>query len=309
VALAAGPALWTGDLAAQSPTARRVAVTIDDLPAGGPWRFDVSVVDSMTAELLAALGRHRVPAIGFVIGAKVAGPDGGPDPARVAVLERWLDAGLELGNHSYSHHDLHRVPVEVYVRDALRGDSLVRSVLVPRGAAPRFFRHPLLHTGQDAATRRTLEDSLAAHGYRVAPVTIDNYDYLFANAYDQARAAQDGGTMRRIEREYLAYMQRVVVYYETQSVALLGREVAQTLLLHANALNARTFDAFATWLAARGYGFVSLETALEDPAYGSPDEYYGPGGITWLHRWALTQGKRGAFFAGEPEVPDWIGRP
>ena len=29
-------------------------------------------------------------------------------------------------------------------------------------------------------------------------------------------------------------------------------------------------------------------------------------GITWLHRWALTEGKRGTFFAGEPIVPDWI---
>jgi peptidoglycan/xylan/chitin deacetylase (PgdA/CDA1 family) len=250
-----------------------------------------------------------VPAIGFVIGAKTSSADGGPDDARVALLERWLDAGLQLGNHSYSHPDLHRVPVEAYIRDVLRADSLLRHVQAQRGAVPRFFRHPFLHTGRDAATRRTVEDALAAHGYRIAPVTIDNYDYLFASAYDRARAGRDSLTMRRIEGEYLDYMQRVVAYYEAQSVALLGREMAQTLLLHANALNARTFDAFATWLAARGYGFVSLETALEDPAYGSPDEYYGPGGITWLHRWALTQGKRGAFFAGEPEVPDWIGRP
>lgn len=28
--------------------------------------------------------------------------------------------------------------------------------------------------------------------------------------------------------------------------------------------------------------------------------------ITWLHRWALTTGKRGAIFAGEPEVPNWV---
>jgi hypothetical protein len=40
--------------------------------------------------------------------------------------------------------------------------------------------------------------------------------------------------------------------------------------------------------------------------YRSPDEYVGPAGITWLHRWALTAGRRGAVFAGEPEVPAWI---
>ena len=59
-------------------------------------------------------------------------------------------------------------------------------------------------------------------------------------------------------------------------------------------------------IQSRGYRFVRLEEALQDEAYRSPDSYAGTGGITWLHRWALTQGKRGSFFAGEPEVPDWV---
>lgn len=56
----------------------------------------------------------------------------------------------------------------------------------------------------------------------------------------------------------------------------------------------------------RGYAFVPLEQALRDPAYASEDTYTGPAGITWLHRWALTQGRRGAIFAGEPTVPEWV---
>jgi hypothetical protein len=47
---------------------------------------------------------------------------------------------------------------------------------------------------------------------------------------------------------------------------------------------------------------------LEDPAYALEDTFTGSGGITWLHRWALTQKKPNAFFAGEPVVPDWISR-
>ena len=61
-------------------------------------------------------------------------------------------------------------------------------------------------------------------------------------------------------------------------------------------------------LRERGYRFITLREALEDPAYASADTYVGPAGITWLHRWALTQGRRGALFAGEPEVPEWIRR-
>jgi len=58
----------------------------------------------------------------------------------------------------------------------------------------------------------------------------------------------------------------------------------------------------------RGYRFVSLDEALDDSAYASSDEYYGPAGITWLHRWAITAGKPRTIFAGEPAVPDWIER-
>lgn len=56
----------------------------------------------------------------------------------------------------------------------------------------------------------------------------------------------------------------------------------------------------------RGYEFVSLDQALTDGAYTRPDRYTGPAGITWLHRWALTAGKKGDFFHGKPEAPDWV---
>jgi len=56
----------------------------------------------------------------------------------------------------------------------------------------------------------------------------------------------------------------------------------------------------------RGYGFITLDRALDDPAYQSADTYVGGGGITWLHRWALTKRLPKAFFAGEPETPAWV---
>ncbi len=51
---------------------------------------------------------------------------------------------------------------------------------------------------------------------------------------------------------------------------------------------------------------MDIETALLDSAYASPDTYVGPGGITWLHRWALTRKVDRSIFAGEPEAPEWV---
>ena len=56
----------------------------------------------------------------------------------------------------------------------------------------------------------------------------------------------------------------------------------------------------------RGYVFVTLAEALEDPAFRSPDTYTGAGGITWLHRWALTRGGRTAVLPDEPQVPGFV---
>jgi peptidoglycan/xylan/chitin deacetylase (PgdA/CDA1 family) len=243
-----------------------------------------------------------VPAIGFVNEGKLEA-GGALVPARVALLKQWADAGIELGNHSYSHHDLHTTPLEDFKQDVIRGEPITKKLMGDAGKRLRFFRHPFLHTGRDAATRRDFETFLAERGYRVAPVTIDNYDYTFARAYDRA---SHGAERQRVVDTYIAYMTSVVTYYEAQSQLLLGREQPQVLLLHANALNGRTFDALAAMLRNRGYTFVPLEAAIEDEAYKKRDEFYGPGGITWLHRWALTEGKRGAFFAGEPVVPAWI---
>jgi peptidoglycan/xylan/chitin deacetylase (PgdA/CDA1 family) len=297
-----GAASAAAALAPRAQPARQLAVTFDDLPAIAQGDRSVATYERITDRLLRTLAEHRVPAIGFVNEEKLL-TDGQVDPRRVATLRRWVDAGLELGNHGYSHRDLHNVPVDEWIADVARGDSVTRLVMQAAGRQPRFFRHPFLRAGRTLGDRRRVEAFLAEDGYRVAPVTIDNGDYLFAAAYDRA---PDDETRRRVADEYVRYMEAVTAYYEQQSTALFGREIRQVLLLHANNINADHFGRLAEMYLRRGYAFISLQEALQDPAYASPDTYTGPAGITWIHRWALTQGKRGAFFAGEPPIPDWV---
>ena len=284
---------------------RRVAITIDDLPTVSRTRNDPAFQEAVTVGLLEALARHGAPAIGFVNEGKLD-RDGEVDGARVDLLRRWLQAGQELGNHTYSHPDLHEVTPDSFIVDLQAGERVTRPLVEATGGALSWFRHPFLHTGRDSAQRAAVHRVLDANGYRVAPVTIDNSDYIFAAAFDGAEAAGDSALATRVRTAYLTYMQRVVEYYEEQSRALFGREIPQVLLIHANALNASALDHLLEGLRRRGYSFITLAQAVDDPAYDSPDRYFGPGGITWIHRWALTAGKRGDFFAGEPEVPAWV---
>lgn len=281
-----------------------MAVTFDDLPFNRHPRGTLEQDRTDTLQLLHAVVSRGIPAIGFVNEGPLA--DGDDAHARADVLRLWLAAGLDLGNHGQHHLDLHRVPADEFIDDIERGELLTRRLLQERGMPLAWFRHPFLHTGMDAETRDAVHAALAARGYRVAPVTIDNSEWIFARAYDVAFNAGDDSARQRIGEAYLDYMLDMVAYYEDQSRQLFGRNIRHVLLLHANRLNAHWFAPLADRIAGRGYRFITLEHALADPAYTSDDRYFGPGGITWLHRWALTQGRDPAMFRGEPESPDWV---
>lgn len=284
---------------------RLMAITIDDLPTASVLGEDLPRAEKTTRDLVAAIRKAGVPAIGFVNERKLE-TAGQVDPRRVALLKAWLDAGLDLGNHSYSHPDLHRIDVGTFEADVIRGEQVTRRLVTDAGRQFRFFRHPFLHTGRSKEIRERFQAFLTSRGYVVAPVTIDNSDYIFAAAYDRALAAGRTDLTAKIRGEYVSYLDAVVGFYDRQAPAIVGRDITHTLLLHAHALNAATLESLIARLRARGYRFVTLAQALTDPVYASADEYYGPAGISWLHRWGLTKGYGGATFAGEPVVPAWV---
>lgn len=278
---------------------RTVAVTFDDLP--GVVRGGLPVLQAVTARLLGHIRAADIPAIGFVNEDKLA--VAGEEAQRTALLDQWLETGSELGNHTYSHPSLYRTPLADYQADVLRGERVTTRLLANRGERPRYFRHPFLNTGPDLKTKEAFERFLDEYGYAVAPVTIDNDEWLYAAAYTSAIAQGDSALMRRIGNDYVRYMDETFAFYEQLSRNLLGREPAQVLLLHANAVNADYLDELVIMMKARGYRFVSLGEALGDPAYDLPDRYAGRSGLSWLQRWAITQGRD----PGEhPTVPQWV---
>jgi peptidoglycan-N-acetylglucosamine deacetylase len=272
-------------LAAASPAAAEdVAITFDDLPT-------LSLVDSTayaqetTRILLADLVRRKVPAIGFVNEDKLQGAD---HAARVALLSQWLDARMDLGNHSYSHLSLTSTPVDAYIADVSKGETVTRALLAKRGRTPRYYRHPYLETGATPEDRAKFEGWLSDHGYRVAPVTLENSDWLFALPYDEAVQSGDSAYAMKVQAAYLAYTAEIVPWYRQAALDVLGRRPAFVMLLHASRLNADSFDDVARILSENDLHPVTLDKALEDPAYRIADTYAGPDGDEWLTRWAMT---------------------
>jgi len=271
-----------------------VAITIDDLPRGGDGGpRDFAAVRDLNQRLLAPFREQRVPVIGFVNEGRA---DFGPDGLR-EVLDVWLDAGADLGNHSYSHFSINKVPLADFTADITRGEPIVRAALAARGRELKYFRHPFLFTGPTPEIKAALQRFLDAHAYTVAPVTIDDDDYEFAALYTRPEYRE------RVRQEYLPYMESVVAFFEERGVEVVGHDFPQILLIHVSELNADVMPELLAMFRRRGYAFVPLDVALRDDAYRLPDAYAGTGGFSWIHRWSKTKGMPGK---GEPEAPDWV---
>lgn len=283
-------ALHAGSVLAQ----HAVAITIDDLPRGGDGGpRDLAAVRDLTQRLLAPLREQRVPVIGFVNEGRA---DSGADGLR-EVLDIWLAAGADLGNHSYSHLNVNRVPLADFTADITRGEPTVRAALAARGRTLKYFRHPFLFTGPTLETKAGLQRFLDAHAYTVAPVTIDDADYEFAALYTRPDYRE------RVRREYVPYMESVVAFFEERGVEVVGHDFPQILLIHASELNADLMPDLLAMFRRRGYEFVPLDVALRNDAYRLPDGYVGTGGFSWIHRWSKTKGMPPK---GEPEPPAWV---
>ena len=286
---------------------RRVVITMDDLPGAMP-ASDTNVgsladVQRYNRAITAVFRKHHAQAIGFVNEAKVEVAN--ERDARAALLKLWIDAGLDLGNHTYSHPDFSTTPVQQYEDETIRGEVITSQLLAAAGKKECYFRHPYLSTGATVEAKSAFEAFLKARGYRIAPVTVENADYEFNDVLTAALAAHDKARAERAKTEYRAFTKNSFEFYEEASRKLFGHEIPQALLIHDNEINSEMLDTLLTDMEQRGYRFISLEEAMSDPAYATPDLFVGSVGISWLERWKIALGGK-PDYEHDPDPPDWI---
>jgi peptidoglycan/xylan/chitin deacetylase (PgdA/CDA1 family) len=290
---------------AQVVAEHRVAITVDDLPGalpGDDFAYgELKELQKINRGVPAALKAHHAWAIGFVNERKLQVQ--GERDARTELLQMWLEAGLQLGNHNFAHDDFSNTALQKYEDDLIRGEVVTEALLKAAGQSEKYFRHPYLNTGMTMEVKTAFDAFLKERGYTIAPVTIEDADYVFNDALAHALEKKDKKMAARAKKEYLEYVDTVFDYAEKESADMFGRQIPQILLVHDNALNAECLDALLEKLEKRGYKFVSLDAALADPAYATPDLYVGTG-ILWMDRWKLALGMKLDLSKG-PEPPSW----
>jgi peptidoglycan/xylan/chitin deacetylase (PgdA/CDA1 family) len=118
-----------------------IAVTFDDLPFQHSNQYTSDEQYKFNRQILESVKKYNIPAVGFVNESKLF-VDDKLDSTRLDILKLWLDTGLELGNHTFSHPNINQIPFEEYKEDLLKGERITRKLAEERNIKYEYFRHP-----------------------------------------------------------------------------------------------------------------------------------------------------------------------
>lgn len=240
---------------AQNPP-RQVAITIDDLPfVGESKNFHLNMI-------IDTLKSNEVPATGFIIAGNVTRDV-------LPTLHKFRDSGLGLGNHTYTHINLHRVATERFLQEIENADKM----LAPLLTEPKYFRYPYLAMSKGDKKSMVLS-FLSAKNYQVAPVTIDSKDFIFNQLLLSIPEKDRRDFMKVLTACYVNYIWKQTLEAEAQHRTATKGSDAQVLLIHANLLNAYALPDIINLYKENGYSFVSLDQALKLAA--APPAPQGP---------------------------------
>lgn len=269
-------------------TGRKLAIGFVSIPPIDRTDNAPKDADATARLLIHALKKHKVPATGFLQGGMIS--DGEKFfPVRKEIARMWIDAGFEVGLGGFKHVSLYYTPVDDYIANLEKNETVAKKLLGDMGSPPRYFSYPYLNTGKSAEDKAKVEAWLSGRDYTSVKYTIDNQEWMYSFAYDIARNDDDVNTMKEIREAYLAYISKMFDHYEAYSREMFGRDIPQTMVLTPSRLIADTADEFFALTARRGYSYISVDEAQSDPAYKTAEHFVGSAGISWFERWAMAK--------------------
>jgi peptidoglycan-N-acetylglucosamine deacetylase len=237
-----------------------VALTFDDLPAAGGLRSGetrAAIATRLTKELRA---NHLKGVYGFVNAV-----DLDDDPDTHEALRVWIDAGMNLGNHTWSHPALSDVTAEEYEHEIAEDEPALREYAGKRDW--HWFRYPYLEEGDTVAKHEDVRGWLRTHGYRVAEVALNFNDDDWDDPYLRCMAKHDEAGIAWLKQSYLASAQEFIRRGRERQPLAFGHEIPNVLLLHATEFTTLMLPDLIQQLKQEGFRFASLEKVERNPAY------------------------------------------
>jgi len=142
----------------------------------------------------------------------------------------WRDAGLPLGNHTWSHTNLNQISLADWEFDLLQDEPLLKEYM--GNGDWHWIRFPYLSEGETEDKRMAARKFLAQHGYRIAAVTMSFGDYAYNEPYARCTAKNDRVAITQLEKSYLAAATAAIDSSRAMAKTLYGHGIPYVLLMH-----------------------------------------------------------------------------
>jgi peptidoglycan/xylan/chitin deacetylase (PgdA/CDA1 family) len=214
-----------------------VALTFDDLPAAGglhPGFTRTGIATQLSDELKAA---HLKGVYGFVNAVGVS-----DDPDLQQALRVWVGAGMNIGNHTWSHPALSDVGAAAFEQNIAENEPTLREY---------------------AGKRDWLHD----HGYRIAEVTLNFNDDDWDDPYGRCLAKHDEVGIAWLKQSYMQNAAEFIRLGREEEQLAFGHEIPSVLLLHGTSFTTLMLPSLLHLLHQEGFRIASLRKVESNPAY------------------------------------------
>lgn len=277
---------------------QQVAFTIDDVPNTVNYKDH-----DFQSPLLQTLDALRIPVTIFIVESNIYKTDSVVQ--NFALLQQWIQRDyVTPGNHSFSHLHYSTVGFEQFTRDLLKGEAMTRELADKEQKEVPYFRFPFNDLGADSTQQDSINRFLKQNHYTAAPFTIESSDYIFNSLYEHYMNQGQTTKAEDIANTYIDFTLKLFDYFENLSQELFQRPIRHIYLCHDSPLNSGYLPALVNKLRARGYSFISLDDALQDPVYDSKMYYQGKWGYSWIYRWIKDTDQRTTLMKKEPFLMD-----
>ena len=263
-------------------TEKKMALTFEYVPFMKPMGFFRA--RELSNMILRNLKQEGIQAAGFVVQSKVE-----DDPSTYVILDDWAAQGHILGNQTWGDADYNEMEPQHFFEHIRDGQKYLKTIARAHPLNFRFLRFPYLHEGDTEKKKKRIRKDLYRGSYRIAHVSVKTAVNFFNRPFVRSQTEYPE-KLDALKEKYLSHVMASLDYAEKQSHAVFGRNIPHVLQLHMGVATSTMLKPLIEMLKSRGYGFVSLVDALDDPAYSTSEEYVGPLGLTFIDRVAATRG-------------------
>lgn len=264
-------------------SAMEIAITVDDLPENGELAADTTRL-KMADKMLKVFKDHHISQVYGMLNASPVNKD----KSNLLILQKWIKQGNLLGNHTYSHLDLAKVSTEEYLSDIQKNEPLLIQLM--KGKNYKYFRYPYLSEGNTQEKRDHIRQFIFSHHYKIAPVTVDFFEYEWNDPYVRCLNKKDRKSIVWLKQNYLIQSLNALTIAHELSMLLFQRDIKNILLIHINEMTADMLDKLLTAYEKHGVKFISLPEALTDEVYTINPNVVRDRAYTFLNQVRLSRG-------------------